>query len=145
MRRWGSSRRQLFDCLAHRVAELVHAFSFQSSTEGETDVGARLPKFDVISLIGHRVLELFQPVAYQQRSRRLTLIIARRILAEPKTALAGVMLEASFARFKASMRTFNAEMVPSRSLGRGLGFMVETGGRWKRTVGGGGSERCCES
>ena len=147
MRRWSNSRRQLFDRLAHRVADLTQALPFQSSTEDETDVGACLPKFDVIGLIGHRVLERFQPVPYQQRMRRrLTLIMARRILAEPKTALAGVILEASFARFKASMRTFNAEMVPSRSLGCwGLGFMVETGGRWERTMRGGGSEGCCES
>jgi len=39
------------------------------------------------------------------------LIIVRRILAEPKTALAGVTLESSFARFKPSMATFKDEMV----------------------------------
>ena len=113
-----NSRRQLFDCLAHRVAELVQILSFQSSAEGETDVGEHLPKFDVIRLIGHFVLELFQPGDYQQRKRgKPTLIIARRMLAEPKTALAGVILETSFARFKASITTFNAETVPSCSLG----------------------------
>ena len=118
MRCRSNSRRQLFDRLAHRIAELVHALSFQSSTEGETDIGARFPKFDVIRLIGHRVLERFQPTVHKQRTRRrLTLIMERRMLAEPKTALAGVMLAISFARSRASMSTFNAEMVPSHSLG----------------------------
>ena len=32
----------------------------------------------------------------------------------PKTALAGVMLEISFARFSVSTATFNTESVPSR-------------------------------
>jgi len=35
-------------------------------------------------------------------------------MTEPKTALAGVMVENSFARFKASMATFNDERVPPR-------------------------------
>ena len=52
-----NSRRQLFDRLVHRVTELVQALPFQSSTEGKTDARAHLPKFVVISLIGHRVLE----------------------------------------------------------------------------------------
>ena len=38
-------------------------------------------------------------------------------MTEPKTTLAGVMLEASFARFKASMATFNEERVPPRPFG----------------------------
>ena len=48
--------------------------------------------------------------------------IVRRILTDPKTALAGVMLEISFARFIASMAMFNEEMVPSRPFG-GWGFV----------------------
>ena len=61
--------------------------------------------------------------------------IARTTLTEPKTAFAGVMLETSFARFKASMATFNAEMVPSPPLGRwDLASMVKTGGSCERTV-----------
>jgi hypothetical protein len=46
-----------------------------------------------------------------------TLIAVRRTLAEPKTALAGVMLEISFARFRASMAMFNIEREPSRPFG----------------------------
>ena len=58
-----------------------------------------------------------------------TLIIARRTQAEPKTALAGVMLEISFARLRVSMATFNAERRPSRSLeGLDVGAIAETRG-----------------
>ena len=39
------------------------------------------------------------------------MIIVRRMLAEPKIAVAGVTLESSFARFKPSMATFKDEMV----------------------------------
>ena len=44
------------------------------------------------------------------------MIIARRMLTEPKAALAGVMLETSFARFRASMAIFSVERAPSRLL-----------------------------
>ena len=72
--------------------------------------------------------------------------MVRRILAEPKTALAGVILETSFARFNASINTFNADMVPSCSLGCWvLGSIVETGGRCGRTLRRGGSEGCHKS
>ena len=52
----------------------------------------------------------------------------------PKTALAGVILETSFAMFKASINAFNAETVSSCSLGCWvLGSIVKTGGRiWMR-------------
>jgi len=40
--------------------------------------------------------------------------MVRTTLTEPKTALAGVMLEISFARLMASMATFNDERAPSR-------------------------------
>ena len=40
------------------------------------------------------------------------------MLAVPKTALAGVILESSFARFKAPMAAPNAETVFSRPSGR---------------------------
>ena len=69
------------------------------------------------------------------------MIIVRTTLTEPKTALAGVMLDISFARFKASMATFNADIAPSRSLGRwDPAFMVETRGSGERIVQGGGYE-----
>ena len=53
----------------------------------------------------------------------------RRILTDPNTALAGVILEISFARFMASMAIFNEEMALSRPFGRwGLVSIVETQG-----------------
>ena len=77
--------------------------------------------------------------------RKLTLITVRITLTVPKTALAGVTLDASFARFKASMATFNAEMVPSHSLGRwDPAFMVETRGSGERTVQRGGRDEGLE-
>jgi len=47
-----------------------------------------------------------------------TLTMVRITLTVPKTALAGVMLEISFARFMASMAAFNGERAPSRRSGR---------------------------
>ena len=41
--------------------------------------------------------------------------MAKRMLTEPKTALTGVMAEISFARFRTSMVTFNAERIVSFS------------------------------
>ena len=55
---------------------------------------------------------------------------------EPKTALAGGILEIFSARFRDSMAVFNAEMVPSCPLGRwDSAFLVGTRGR---TMGYGG-------
>ena len=59
----------------------------------------------------------YQRAVLLMKVRRPTLIIARRTPTDPKTALAGVLLETSFARLKTSMNPFNAEIVPSRSLG----------------------------
>ena len=62
--------------------------------------------------------------------------MVRRTLTEPKTALAGVTLETSFARFMASIATFNDERTPSRRSCRWeSGSMVEGQGR--------GERRCC--
>jgi len=58
-----------------------------------------------------------------------TLIILRRTLTVPKTALAGVMLEILSAIFMASMAAFSKETVFSRPFGRcDLGAMVEAQG-----------------
>jgi len=65
-----------------------------------------------------------------RKSRRNTLIVVRRVVTEPKTALAGGILEV-FAKSKASMATFKSA---SRSFCRlESGFMVERGG-CERTV-----------
>ena len=62
------------------------------------------------------------------------MIIVKRTLTEPKTALAGVMLETSFARFMASMATFNEETAPPlRFCLLELASMVETRGSGGKT------------
>ena len=130
-----NSLSQSFDCLTYGVIEVVFTLPVKSPVESGTDVGARQPKFDVIHPVDHRVLGAFQSVLDQQKSRILTLIIASRTLTEPKTALAGVLPEISFARLKASMNPFSVEMTPSRSLGRWDPVsMNETRGRRKRFV-----------
>jgi hypothetical protein len=65
--------------------------------------------------------------------KEYTLIKARVTLTEPKTALAGVALESSFARFMASMAAFNNERAPSRRL-RGFASMVGTVGSCEKTA-----------
>jgi len=124
------SRRQLLDCLAHGVVKVVQPLPVQTSVQGGTDVSAGQPKFDVICIVDHGVLgALWSAFVQQKVIRELTLIVARITLTEPKTALAGVILESSFARFKASMVAFNAEIVLSRPLGRrDSASIVETRG-----------------
>lgn len=63
------------------------------------------------------------------------MIIVRRTAAEPNAALAGVIPEASFARFMASMAAFNKEIVPSRPLDCcDVVFIVETQGSCEKPV-----------
>ena len=57
------------------------------------------------------------------------MIIVRRTPTEPKTTLAGVMLETSFARFMASMATFNEETAPVLGFCRESALIVETAAR----------------
>jgi len=71
----------------------------------------------------------FRLQSVNKTGRKLTLIVARIMVTEPKTALAGAIPEASFARFKASIAVFNSEMSPSRPLDRwDPAFMVEIRG-----------------
>jgi len=61
--------------------------------------------------------------------------MVRRMLTDPKTAFAGVILETSFARFVASMATFSEEIILPRSFGRcDLVFMVKSEGRCENTT-----------
>ena len=135
-RRRCNSRRQLLDCLARGVAKLVQPLPIQSPVEGGTDSSTGQLKFDITHLVNQRFLGAFQPEIDQQKTRRRpTLIIVRITLTEPKTAFAGVILESSLARFKASMTAFNAEIAPSRPLGRwDPPSMVETRGSRERTA-----------
>jgi hypothetical protein len=67
----------------------------------------------------------------------------RRSLAELNAALAGVVLDTSFARFNASlMAVFSEEIAPSRPLGRwGLVAIVERQGSCEKAVWCEGCER----
>jgi len=65
---WCNSRRQLVDRLALRVVKVVHPLPAQSPAQGGTDVSVRQPKFDVICVVGHRVLGEFQFAFNQQRT-----------------------------------------------------------------------------
>jgi len=63
----------------------------------------------------------------------------------PKTALAGVILETSFATFMASMATFSEERIPPRSFGRwDLVSMAKSKVSRGDTRRGGGCEQGCE-
>ena len=144
---WRNLRRQLLNPLVYGAVEVAQLLPLQSLIEGCADVGASQPEFNVIHLVGHRVLgALIQSTTHQQQIRmRLTLIIPRRKLTEPKTALAGAIVATSFVRFKASMAAFNTEIEPSRSLGcLDPAFMVETRGSCERAVRRRGYEGGCE-
>ena len=60
MYRWCDSRRQMVDCLADGVVKVVQPLPGQSPVEGSTNISAGQPKFDVIRLVYHRVLDVFQ-------------------------------------------------------------------------------------
>ena len=61
--------------------------------------------------------------------------MVRRMATEPKAALAGVMLETSFARFSASMAMSNEDRKPSGPFGCwDLVAMVETQGRLEKVM-----------
>ena len=60
--------------------------------------------------------------------------MVRRTLTEPKTALAGVMLETSFARFMASMAAFSEEMALPCPCRWDPVSMVEAGGDCKKVM-----------
>jgi hypothetical protein len=56
-------------------------------------------------------------------------------MTEPNAAFAGAISTMSFARFRASMVTFNVERAPSRPFGLwGFVSMVETGGNCEKTA-----------
>ena len=64
---------------------------------------------------------------------------------EPNAALAGVMVDASFARLRASMATFSEERVSSCPFGRwDLVAMVEAQGRDEKAVRRAGREQGLE-
>ena len=62
-----NSRRQLVDCLAHGVIEIVQPLPVQSPVERFTDVSTGQPEFDVVHLVGQIVLGAFQSIIDQQK------------------------------------------------------------------------------
>jgi len=114
-RNWFSPRRQLLDCLAHGVIEVVQPLPTQRGRCRRQRRPAQVRRNP--SGLPSRP-RCISDCNRSTNTRRLTLIIARITLTEPKTAFAGVILESSFARFKASMAASNTEIAPSRPLGR---------------------------
>ena len=123
-----NSRRQLIYRITHGFAE-VHLLSVHSPVEGSTDIDTEQPELNIVSFIDHCVLAMCEPRAFRRRKGGsvCTRIMVRRIATEPKTALAGVMLEISLARFRPSMAMFSEERTPSCPFGCwDLSAMVET-------------------
>jgi hypothetical protein len=69
--------------------------------------------------------------------------MTRIALTEPNTALAGVALETSFARFMASMAVFNNERAPSRRRWK-FSSMIETEGGCEKRAWRAGCEKVVE-
>ena len=69
-----------------------------------------------------------------QTGVKRTFIIVRRMLTDPKRALAGVMVETSFARFRPSMATSREERIRSRPFESldSMAIVEIGGGRRKR-------------
>ena len=103
--------------ITHRLAKLVYPLSICSPPKRITDIGAEHPKVHAILFVGHLVLTAFEPGASHSRGIKLTLIVVRRIVATPKTAGAGVILNASFPMFTSPMATSSETMAPSCLLG----------------------------
>ena len=129
------SRRQLAYRITHGTTELIQVLSVHPTVKRSTNISAFQPEPNVVQLIDHRVLDRREPETACGGGGGYTLIIVRRELTEPKTALAGAMLATSFARFMASMATFIVEMVPSCPLGSwGVAAIVEAQRCGEKTV-----------
>ena len=79
-----------------------------------------------------------------QKSKKRTLVVARRVLTESKTALVDAIPAVFSARLRASMDTFKAKIASFWSFGR-WAFMVENRGSGERTVWREGCEEGSES
>ena len=136
IRRRTDSRLQPIYRIAYRLAELVRPLSIRSPSKRITDIGTEYSEVHTILLVGHLVLTTFElGGSRSQRGVKHTLIVVRRIAATPKTAGAGVMLDASFPMFNRSMATSSEKIAPSRFDGcLDLSVMVEVKGRRKVAV-----------
>ena len=130
------SRLQPVYRMAHRLAELVCLLSARSPPKRITYIGTEYPEVHAILFVGHLVLNMLEPEPSRSRQGvRLTLIVVRRIVATPKTAGAGVMLEASLPMFTRQIATSSERIVSSRLFGcLNLFVMVETQGSREVTV-----------
>ena len=109
-----NSHRQLPNRRKHRPVEFIQSSPIQPTVEGLTHICARQPKFNVIFSVFHRVLHQREPETQHCRIGKHTLIMTRSALVVPKTALAGAILEISFARFRTSIAASNKEMALPR-------------------------------
>ena len=137
------SRLQSVYRASYRLAELVCPLSTRSPPKGITDIGAEYPEVHAILFVGHLVLTTVESGgSHSRRGVKRTLIVVRRIVATPKTAGAGVMLDASFPMFTRPMATSSERIAPSRFAGcLDLSAMVETeGSREAAVLGEGGTE-----
>ena len=137
------SRLQSVDRISYRLAELVCPLSIRSPPKGITDIGAEYPEVHTILFVGHLVLTTVESGgSHSRRGLERALIVVRRIVATPKTAGAGVMLDASFPMFTRLMATSSERIAPSRFIGcLDLSVMIETGGsREVAVLGEGGTE-----
>ena len=127
------SRLQPIYCIAHRLIELVYPSSARSPPERIADIGTEYSKVYAVLFIGHLVLTVFESrTSRSQQGTKLTLIVVRRIVATPKTAGAGVALEASFPMFTRPMATSSERIARLRFFE--LSVMVERQGSYKAAV-----------
>ena len=124
------SRFQLVYRIAYGLAQFVCPLSICSPPKGVTDVGAEYPEIHAILFVRQLVLTMLESgTSRSRRGMRLTLIVVRRIVTTPKTAGAGVMLEASFPMFTRPMATSSERIALSRFFGcLDLSVMVGTQG-----------------
>ena len=116
--RWTNLRLQPIYRIAHQLAELVCLLSIRSPPKRITNMGTEYPEFHTILFVDHLVLTMPEPaISRSRRGMNPTLIVVRRIVATPKTAGAGVMLDASFPMFTRPMATSSERIALSRPFG----------------------------
>ena len=124
--RWINSHLQPVYCIAHRLAELICPLPIRSPPKCITDVAAEYTEVHAILFVGHLVLTAFEPGTSRLFGMKHTLIVVRRIVATPKTAGTGVMLDASIPMLTRPMATSSERIAPSRLFGcLELSTMVE--------------------
>ena len=93
------------------MTQAAEFLPIHSPVEGAANISTVQPEFDIILVIGHHVLATCRSGTTIEEGKET------HATTVPKTAVAGVMLEA-FARFKPPVATFNSERVPSRPFDR---------------------------